>query len=418
VALGAAAAAAPPLGAQSLASRIAAAGDAEVRMEFATRAAVCGDGKDVVALNRTLYVYPSMESHGRWSGVDCTHGRARVAVTTAGGQIDRVRTHIGGSWPEVAGKVVNLGTVAAADAAAYFFSVAEKIDGRSARNALLPAVVADSVDALPPLLRIARNANIARETRKRAIHWLGDLGDASMVKPLEQLAGDDDNDDGLGEAALFALSELPDAAGLPSLISFARSQRSTKFRGKAVFWLGQSDESRARSEVRAIAQDNAVPDGVREKAIFVIGQHDDASDADVAFLKALFPKLESTKLRDQVLFSVSQTDNASARQWLIQVARDESEATEVRKKAIFWAGQSGAPVKDLAALYDGLKGESLKDHVIFVLSQRDERAATDKLMSIVRNDPDSRMKKKALFWLAQKDDPEITKVIGSLVTQP
>jgi hypothetical protein len=102
----------------------------------------------------------------------------------------------------------------------------------------------------------------------------------------------------------------------------------------------------------------------------------------------------------------------------MSVARDESVPVEVRKKAIFWAGQGGAPVKDLASLYDSLQPETLKEHMIFVLSQRDERAATDKLLSIVRSDSDSRMRKKALFWLAQKDDPEITKVISNLVSQP
>ena len=409
---------APSLGAQSLASRIAAAGDGEVRLAFATRLGVCGDGKDVVALNHTLYVYPSMESHGTWSGVQCEHGRARVTLTTVAGQIERVRTRVGGTWLAGSGKITDLGDVSVKEVAPYFFALAEKLDGRSARNALLPAVIADSIDALPPLLRIAQNAIVARETRRRAIHWLGDLGDASMVKPLEQFATADDDDDGLSEAALYALSELPDAVGIPSLITFARSTRSARLRGKAVFWLGQSDEKRAQAEVRAIAQDNSVPDEVREKAIFVIGQHDDASDADVAFLKALFPKLESTKLRDQVLFSVSQTDNTSGRQWLMSVARDESVPVEVRKKAIFWAGQGGTPVKELASLYDALTTETLKEHMIFVLSQRDDRVATDKLLSIVRTDSDSRMRKKALFWLAQKDDPEITKVISNLVSQP
>ena len=408
----------PTLVAQSLASRIAAAGDGEVRMEFATRPGVCGDAKDVVALNRTLYIYPSMESHGTWSGVRCQPGRARVAVITTAGQVERVRTYVGGTWSAPTGKVTDLGTVATKDVATYFFALAEKLDGRSARNSLLPAIVADSVDALPPLLRLAQNAGVARETRKRAVHWLGDLGDASMVKPLEQLAGADDNDDGLGEAALFALSELPDGAGIPSLIRFANSSRSDRFRGKAVFWLGQSDDKRAQAEVRAVAQNDAVPVAVREKAIFVIGQHDDASDADVAFLESLFGKLQSEKLRDQVLFSVSQTDNANARRWLISVARDASVPLEVRKKAIFWAGQGGTPVSELASLYDALSAEELKEHMIFVLSQRDERAATDKLLSIVRSDSDSRMRKKALFWLALKDDPEITKVITNLVTKP
>jgi hypothetical protein len=53
--------------------------------------------------------------------------------------------------------------------------------------------------------------------------------------------------------------------------------------------------------------------------------------------------------------------------------------------------------------------------VIFVLSQRDEEAATTQLMSIAREDPDREMRKKALFWLTQKNDPRVTKLITDMV---
>ena len=36
-------------------------------------------------------------------------------------------------------------------------------------------------------------------------------------------------------------------------------------------------------------------------------------------------------------------------------------------------------------------------------------------MGIAREDGDSRMRGKALFWLAQKHDPRVTKLIGDLV---
>ena len=50
-----------------------------------------------------------------------------------------------------------------------------------------------------------------------------------------------------------------------------------------------------------------------------------------------------------------------------------------------------------------------------MLSQRQDDAATDALMRIAREDKDNRMRSKALFWLAQKKDPRVTKLISDLV---
>jgi hypothetical protein len=36
-------------------------------------------------------------------------------------------------------------------------------------------------------------------------------------------------------------------------------------------------------------------------------------------------------------------------------------------------------------------------------------------MSIAREDPDREMRKKALFWLGQKNDPRVTKLITDMV---
>jgi hypothetical protein len=74
-------------------------------------------------------------------------------------------------------------------------------------------------------------------------------------------------------------------------------------------------------------------------------------------------------------------------------------------------------VSELASLYDAVSEPRLREHVIFVLSQRHEDAATDALLSIARGDQDRQMRKKALFWLAQKNDPRVTKFIADLVTR-
>jgi HEAT repeat protein len=102
---------------------------------------------------------------------------------------------------------------------------------------------------------------------------------------------------------------------------------------------------------------------------------------------------------------------------LLRQARDEQQPIEVRRKAVFWAGQGDAKVSDLKALYTGTTERRLREHVIFVLSQRNEEEATNALVDIARTDPDRDMKKKALFWLAQKDDPRVTKLITDMVVK-
>lgn len=47
------------------------------------------------------------------------------------------------------------------------------------------------------------------------------------------------------EQAVFALSQLPEARGVPVLIRVATTNRDRAIRRKAMFWLGQSDDPRA-----------------------------------------------------------------------------------------------------------------------------------------------------------------------------
>jgi hypothetical protein len=409
------AAAAPALPAQSLAQRAGAVRDGEVRLAYAARSGACGDGRDVVALGGTLFVYPNMESHGRWSGVRCEAGPARVSLTVRGGAIDAVRTRVGGAWGPGDGAVTDLGRVSAAEAAAYLLAVAERVEGRAARQALLGAVVADSADVRPGLLRIARDARLARETRRRATGWLGEVGDASLVGPLAELARGDADGSGVGSAAVYALSRLPDDAGVPALIAFARSAAPVKERKEAVFWLGHSENRRARETVRAIALDTGAAAEVRSNAIFALGHGGAATAEDFAFLQRLFPTLGERRLQDQVLMAVAQRGGAAGRRWALDRARDASLPRNAREQALFWAEQGGVPTAELIAAWDALDDRRLKDHGLFVLSQRDEPAARDKLLAVARADGDRQLRKTALFWLTQRRDPRAERLVRELL---
>jgi HEAT repeat protein len=409
-----------------IAARVAAAPDGEVRMTYAARAKACGDGNDVVAVGKALNVYSSMESYGRWTGVTCLPGPARVVLTVRDHQVIGIRTHIGGSWRSSDDAVTDLGRVPARAAAAYFMSLAPTFTG-SRRNPMLAAAIADSTDIAPEMLRLARDASLPRETRRRAVNWVGTLGDASMVRPLTELASasaepvrsnrdDVGPGDGIQGAAVGALSMLEDGAGVPALLEFA-GRGEPVVRKAAVFWLGQVDEPRARPLLRSIVADASETEEIRGAAIFSLSQGNGAHDADAAFLREIFPRLPTDRLKDRVLMAMSQSDDPENARWLVAQARDEQQPIEVRKKALFWAGQGHATVADLMSVYTSTSESRLREHLIFVLSQRDETAAIDALMGIARSDDDRRMRGKALFWLAQKNDPRVTKLIAELVTR-
>ena len=395
-----------------------------MRLAYATRNDVCGDGRDGVSIGRSMTFYDRGESYGTWGRMRCVDGPARVTLTVRDHKVVGVRTRVGGTWPSSASGVTDLGRVAAPEAAAYFISLAQQIDGGSRQNPLLAAAVADSANVAPEMLRLARMTNLSRETRRRAVHWAGALGDASMVAPLTELArtsgdGTSSSDDmgpgnSLAGAATGALGMIPDGAGVPALMTLARSGSESVRKG-AVFWLGQRDEEAPHALVRTVAGAGPETAPGRRAAIVARSQGAGAAAAAFAFLRSLFDRTTSERLREQVLFSVSQRESWDGGRWLLEKARDESQPMEVRRKAVFWAGQGRASVADIVALYKSANEPRLREHIIFVLSQRDEEAATTQLMSIARDDADREMRKKALFWLGQKNDPRVTKLITDMV---
>ena len=74
---------------------------------------------------------------------------------------------------------------------------------------------------------------------------------------------------------------------------------------------------------------------------------------------------------------------------------------------IFGAGQAGVTTADLAALYPKVTDRELKGQLIWVMSEKRDPAAFDRLMQIAKSDPDREMRKKAIFWLGQSNDPRV-----------
>ena len=232
----------------ALADRVAAAPDGDLRISFATRAGVCGNGRNVISLECDdgtcgRHRISSGNYYDDEAGCPCEPGPARVALRKIGGRITRVRTYVGGAWrPAVDTRVTDLGAVPAALAARYLLDLAAHDAGH---DAVLPAVLADSVTVWPDLLRLARTSALPRETRRSAVFWLGQAAGEAATRGLTELVDDGSVELEVKESAVFALSQLRDEQGVPALIRIARTHASPSVRKKALFWLGQSNDPRA-----------------------------------------------------------------------------------------------------------------------------------------------------------------------------
>jgi HEAT repeat protein len=415
----------------SIAQSVARAQDGVVRVQYESRAGACGDGRDMIGLGHAFFTGSIQSYGGHWTADQCRPGPVRVALSVIGGRVTQLKTYVGGSWSVDSGRITDLGIVPSADAAEYFFGLVPQLDGSSKRERLLlPAVLADDPNAVPRLTALARDAARTRDIRRESIQWMGLLGDASVIPTLvgfvrqsaalpARVADDDDEgpgEEGIGTAAVGALSFVQDHAGIPSLIEFARNGQPWA-RRSAVFWLGQSGDPRGLPVLHTIIENPKETDALRSRAIFSLSHGDSIPPAEFAYLRGIYSRVSSMRLKDAILMGMAD-ENSGSGGWLLEKARDQSESMESRRKALFWAGQRRAtPTKDLADFYRTTAEAELREHAIFVLSQRDDEAAMNELLRIARDDSDKRMRGKAMFWLAQKDDPRAAKLISDRVSR-
>ena len=232
--------------AQSLAGRISGAPDGEVRVAFAAREGICGDGETFIRdRNRDNSVMMrNWNSNDRsWRTRPCEEGPVRVALKVRGGLVRSARVYVGGGWNDRSSGT-DLGTVGTSAALTAFIELARK-NGSSSDDVLLPLTLADSIVVWPAFLSLARDKTAPRSTRKQAVFWVSQAAGEKAAVGLSDLATDEDEDREVREQAVFALSQLPEAEGVPVLIRVATSNRDRAIRRKAMFWLGQSDDPRA-----------------------------------------------------------------------------------------------------------------------------------------------------------------------------
>jgi HEAT repeat protein len=404
---------APLAHAQSLANRIASASDRSVQFTYPVRPGVCGDGRTYISTGSGNF-YGSFSTN---SAEQCLAGPVRVVADLADRNVIALRTYVGGPAPAVETGVTNLGTVSAVEAADYLIGVAARADGRVGRDATFAALLGENVELTSRLLDIARDQSRPLETRRAAVSGLvrSDPRQFDRVgAALVQIATNESDVQAVRTAALSALSRLDHGAGIQPLVQLASANLTSWVGREAMTVLARSGDPRARQFLRSTAQRTDLPDEVQAVALRGLGR-EYVTGQDASLLRSIYPRLTGQRSQDAVLTSLAALGGSDNVQWIIGLVRDEKLAPERRRRALQYLTRAGATTPSLLALYDPITDTEMRQALIGVYSRLADKAATDKLVWIARNEQNLALKRRAISALSRNTDPTIRQALQEIV---
>ena len=404
---------APHALAQSLASRIASASDRSVQFSYPVRPGVCGDGRTYISTGSGNF-YGSFSTDG---SEQCLTGPVRVVADLADRNVIALRTYVGGPAAAAETGVSNLGVVTSAEAADYLISLAARADGRVGRDAIFAALLGENVELSSRLLEIGRDQNRPLETRRAALSGLARSDSRELDRigsALVQIATNEKDVQGVRTAALSALSRLDHGAGIQPLVQLASSNLNTWVGREALKVLARSGDPRARQFLRATAQRTDLPDEVQAEALRALGRSY-VTGQDASLLRSIYPRLGGQRSRDAVLASLTALGGSDNVQWLFGLVRDEKASPEARRRVLSHLTRAGATTPSLVALYDPITDTEMRGALISVYSRLADKAATDKLVWIARNEQNPGLKRRAISALSRNSDPTIRQALQEIV---
>jgi hypothetical protein len=129
---------------------------------------------------------------------------------------------------------------------------------------------------------------------------------------------------------------------------------------------------------------------------------------------------ERGSMGEKAIFPATIADSADIWPALIKIARNPDLPRGTRTQSVFWVGQAAgdaatANLKDIV-VDDGVDRE-VREQAVFALSQRPREEGVPALIAVARTNRDPEIRKKALFWLGQSNDPRALNLFEEILTK-
>jgi HEAT repeat protein len=120
------------------------------------------------------------------------------------------------------------------------------------------------------------------------------------------------------------------------------------------------------------------------------------------------------------VFAATLADSAMIWPALVRLAKNEAVPRETRRSAVFWLGQAAgsAATASLDSVVGDARGDrQIREAAVFALSQRPKDEGVPALIRIAQTDRDPEIRRKAMFWLGQSDDPRALALFENILTK-
>jgi HEAT repeat protein len=138
------------------------------------------------------------------------------------------------------------------------------------------------------------------------------------------------------------------------------------------------------------------------------------------FLLDLAAKGDSRAGHDAI-FPTTLADSVTVWPDLLRIARDRTVREDTRKSAVFWLGQAAgaAATKGLSDMVDDTSLDlEVKKSAVFAISQLPHDDGVPALINVARSNRSPAIRKSALFWLGQTNDPRAIALFEEILTRP
>jgi HEAT repeat protein len=290
-------------------------------------------------------------------------------------------------------------------------------EDQAVRSEALSALAqADLATAMPIVRKVlARRDECSAALRRRAMFIVGQRADTGAVELLADAARTDPVSSLRSDAVLW-LARIPGDRALAAIDELLRTSTDERVQRAAVRALAAHPSPRGRQMVRALIERADANEALRAEAIGSFDR-ENASAEDAAFLRGLYPKLTSQRLRERAVAALARMGGAENEQWLLALARNADEPVELRAAALRWTARSTVPIAEAVKLYEAVSERPLREQLIEVYGYRKEPAATDKLIDIAKNGTDPQLRRRAISALTRKNDPRTTKLLMEIIGQ-
>lgn len=119
----------------------------------------------------------------------------------------------------------------------------------------------------------------------------------------------------------------------------------------------------------------------------------------------------SDKVREHAVFALTQSSEPEAIQSIVRVAKEDKVA-HVRGQALFWLAQTASRQQAAGAIHDAINQDpdtEVKKKAVFALTQMPKDEGVPMLIQVARSNTNPAVRKQAMFWLGQSKDPRALK---------